>query len=330
MKRTRYTGGGFFSNILGTERGAHNAGLDIILSTDIDDTAEEAHPYLKTSPSELFIREDIYNLHWGDIRRDKLKDIQRILSKNGIYMRRGELDVLMGGPPCFGITLLSNNRSLFSHFNFLMLQMLRLIKEMQPKVVLMEQVPMLLSQQMKPFFYLLVDAINKLGNYEWSCKTLNAKNFGCNQSRERVIFILVRKDLGVKPSFPEPQAVDLNKQSAYNVIGAELIKYKERPNHEGKRVQRIINGKTNLFPTLTSGRVEIFRNGIWQDLTVEDRKAVAHMQHFPQNTPFSDSWIAERLGLIVLPPFAEALCRHIITEILDKSAYAIQPNNKAA
>ncbi|MCB0539351.1 MAG: DNA cytosine methyltransferase, partial [Bacteroidetes bacterium] len=269
MKK-RYSSIGLYSNWLGFERGAYNALFDIYLSTDIDDKAKKAHKWLRTTKDELFIQEDVRNLHFGIGGRTKSCDIQLALAKQGVLLNKGDLDLLIGGPPCFGITLLSNNRSVFSHFNFLMLEMLRLVSETQPKVVLMEQVPMLLSHQMKPFFYLLVDAINKLGNYEWSCKKLNAENYGCYQSRDRVIFILVRNDMGVLPSFPEGQPVDLSKQSAYNVIGAELIKTRERPAKDGKRKQRLINGKTHLFPTLTSGSAEVFRKGRWEDISIQD------------------------------------------------------------
>lgn len=326
----KYTTIGLFSNWLGFERGAYNAGMDILLSTDIDDKAKGAHKWLRTTQDELFLQEDVCNLHFGISDRSKSSDIQLILAQHGVYLNKGELDLLIGGPPCFGITLLSNNRSVFSHYNFLMLQMLRLVSEIQPKVVMMEQVPMLLSHQMKPFFNLLVDAINRLGNYEWSCKKLNAENFGCYQSRERVIFVLVRKDVGVLPSFPEGQPVDLSIQSAYNVIGAELIKTRERPEKNGERKQRLINGKTHLFPTLTSGRAEVFRNHRWENLSTLDRKTIAHMEHIPDNMDFSDNVITERLGLMVLPPFAEALCRHIITEILDKSLLNVSSVDLAA
>lgn len=123
---------------------------------------------------------------------------------------------MVGGPPCFGITLLNANfRSVFHELNFLMIEMLRLVKEIQPKVVLIEQVPPILHTTMRPFLNYFISEIELLGNYHWDVKVLNAENFGCFQSRKRAMFMLVRKDLGVLPSYPVPNPVDTDKQSAF-------------------------------------------------------------------------------------------------------------------
>jgi len=171
---------------------------------------------------------------------------------------------------------------------------------------------------MRPFYYLFINAIERLGNYYWDCEGLNAANFGAFQSRKRAIFILTRKDLGIRPTFPEPQNIDLSRQSAFATIGAELIRndqFKKSPNKK-----RIIDGRTNVFSTMTSSKVHIFRNDRWQEITLADRKILAHMEDFNMSSVLEEHILVKKLGMMVIPPFAEALCRHVRTEVLMKAA----------
>jgi len=305
---TKKIGIGLFSNLQGLEIGARNAGFYTPFSTDVDSDAKKASPFVRDlAEKDIFLVKDVRELTFDEI--------QRLLEKI-IKVGKNDVDLLMGGPPCFGMTLLNSQyRSVFHHLNFLMIEMIRLVGEMRPKVVLMEQVPAILSKQMRPFLNLLINSIERLGDYYWSCKKLNAANFGCFQSRERVIFILVRKDLGKHPSFPEPRPVDLSKQSAFATIGAEMIKSDSFSKASGGRL-KLIDGRTNVFATMTSDRVEIFRNGFWQTLTLADRKILAHMEHFDMSSVLEESILVKKLGMMVIPPFAEALCKHILDEIL--------------
>lgn len=327
MDNNFYKAIGLFSNLLGLEKGAYEGGIHPVFSTDIEEEIESVHTFLKTNSLEIFKLANVENLHFADKAREPDYDIQNILKNSGLQIERGDIDLIIGGPPCFGLTGLSNKRSVYNHHNYLMLEMIRLVGEIQPKVMLMEQVPLLLSKQAKLFYDLLVSRIIALGNYHYEFRKLNAKNYGCYQARERVILMLVRKDLGILPTFPVPRKVDLSKQSAYNVIGAELIRTRNRKDENGERTQRMVNGKTSLFPTLTSESAEVFRNNRWGKLTLADRKIVSHMEHFDMSPKFGENFISKRLGLMVLWPFAKALCEHVRTEILDKSPFCLHENN---
>lgn len=305
---------GLFSNLQGLEIGARRADFLVPFSSDIDELAKLVAPCIwKHGNKELYLVKDVRSLLFD-------RDIRTALKEAGIEIGKGELDLLIGGPPCFGITLLNANyRSVFHELNFLMVEMLRLVKEIQPKVVLIEQVPTLLSTPMRPFLNYLINEIHLLGNYHWDVEVLNAENFGCFQSRRRAMIMLVRKDLGVLPSYPVGTPVDLVMQSAFSSIGAELIRHNGFRKQSGNK-QRIIDGRTKLFPTMTSSDVEIYRNGLWQKLNIEDRKVLAHMDEFNFEDKISEAALTKKLGMMVLPPFSEALCRHIKIEILDKAA----------
>ena len=53
------------------------------------------------------------------------------------------------------------------------------------------------------------------------------------------------------------------------------------------------------------------------------------MEHFDMSPIFSESFMNKRLGLMVLWPFAKALCGHVKTKILDKSPFAMLDKNAA-
>jgi site-specific DNA-cytosine methylase len=199
----------------------------------------------------------------------------------------------------------------------LMFDMLRLVDGLRPKTVIIEQVPILLSRGIKPFYELLRLKLDSM-DYVWEVKVLNAANFGCYQSRKRAIFILVRKDLGVLPSFPEERAIDLSVQSALATIGAELIRNKNK-NKDGKVAVK--SGKLP-FGTMTSQSMEVFRNNRWETLNLASRKKLAHMESVDLGSVLPDGAYKDMLGNMVLPPFAEALAQHVREEILLKSAFS--------
>ena len=299
---------GLFSNLRGIEIGAQRAGFRTPFSTDIERDVRELfyanHPNMTGDDKETFYKADVCDLHFTDIKRE-LKNI-------GIDINVREIDCLVGGPPCFGMTSLSNNRSVFHPLNLLMLEMLRVISEAKPKTVWIEQVPPFMSKQMRPFRDLVYHTMDKMTDYHWDVQTLNAENFGANQSRDRVTIIMVRKDLQVLPSFPVPKPVDLSKQSAYATIGAELYRAGQF-NHPPQ------NAKTKVFGTMSgSDSEEIYKNDRWNKLTIRERQILTDMLGCDFST-WCPTRTRDALGNMVMPQFAEAIMKHILHEILMKS-----------
>lgn len=299
---------GLFSNLRGIEIGAQRAGFYTPFSTDIEADVRELfyanHPNMTAGDIETFYTADVKDLHFSDIKRE-LKNI-------GIDIEQYDIDCLVGGPPCFGMTGLSNKRSVFNSLNMLMLEMLRIVDEAKPKTVFIEQVPLFASRQMRPFRALVYHVMDTMTDYLWDVQILNAENFGANQSRERAIIMGVRKDLGVGPGFPVPQAVDLSKQSAFATVGAEKYRtgqFKAAPK----------DGRTNVFGTLTGGdSEELYKNGRWQKLTIMERQILTDMIGYDFSS-WGISRARDAMGNMVMPQFAEAIMKHIYREILLKS-----------
>ena len=299
---------GLFSNLRGIEIGAQRAGFYTPFSTDIEPDVRE----LFYANHQNMTADDVETFYTADVRNLLFTDIQRELRNIGITIGRGDIDCLVGGPPCFGMTLISKNRSVFNPLNMLMLEMLRIVEEAQPKAVFIEQVPPFLSDQIRPFRDLVYTKMAEMTNYHWDIRKLNAENYGANQSRERVTIIGVRKDLEVLPSFPTPQPVDLSKQSAFATVGAEFYRsgqFKHAPQ----------DGKSKVFGTMTGGDSEqIYKNDRWQKLTILERQILTDTTDIDFST-WGVSRTRDALGNMVMPQFAEAVMRHILHEILMKS-----------
>lgn len=79
--------------------------------------------------------EPVRNFWFGDIRKLKGRDILDALG-----MKQGELDCVVGGPPCQGYSRAGNQR-IADPRNNLVYEFARMIVELQPKTFVMEEVP---------------------------------------------------------------------------------------------------------------------------------------------------------------------------------------------
>lgn len=119
----------------------------------------------------------------------------------------GELDVFDGSPPCQGFSL-SGKREVSDDRNSLYKDYLRLVQELQPKTIVMENVAGMVVGKMKGMFKEIFTSIEQSG-YRVSCRRMNAMYHGVPQARERLIFIGVRADLEKAPTHPKPKTAPM-------------------------------------------------------------------------------------------------------------------------
>ena len=115
-------------------------------------------------------------------------------------LQPGELDILDGSPPCQGFST-AGKRQIDDPRNSLFKEYVRLLRGLQPKVFVMENVSGMVKGSMKHVFAIIMREL-KASGYQVKCQLMNAMYFGVPQSRERVIFIGVRNDLHIMPSHP--------------------------------------------------------------------------------------------------------------------------------
>jgi len=115
----------------------------------------------------------------------------------------GELDVLIGCPPCQGFTKLRNGAGASDPRNNLVLVFLDYVSYFRPRFLFFENVPGLARlPHGKVFYSTLKEGLLRLG-YHLLEKEVDAADYGVPQHRRRLIIIGSREDVGTPP-FPEP------------------------------------------------------------------------------------------------------------------------------
>lgn len=136
---------------------------------------------------------------------------------------RDKIDIIIGGPPCQSFSVAGDRRSLDDPRGMLTFQYLELLKQIQPAIAIYENVYGILTSKDNPWGKFLgrvvgSDEIMPPGG-KWrragmvagkhvsvSWRTLNARNFGLAQNRERVYAVIINSRklgrlVGAKPWF---------------------------------------------------------------------------------------------------------------------------------
>jgi len=100
----------------------------------------------------------------------------------------GDLDALVGGPPCQGFSINAPDRFLEDPRNKLFRHYERLLEEFQPRTFLFENVPGLLSLADGKVFHQIVGIFAGLG-YHVTAKIMFAAHYGVPQERWRLILL---------------------------------------------------------------------------------------------------------------------------------------------
>lgn len=164
------------------------AGFSVKSAVELDDLASKAHK--KNFPHCKVIEEDITKVT-GNMLLEAAE------------VEKGEVDVVIGGPPCQGFSL-AGKRALDDVRNELLGDYARIVLEIMPKFFVMENVKGLLSYKSGK---VLEDFIEQMTNHyliTLPVKILNAADFGVPQNRERLFVIGVRSDLNYIMRYPKP------------------------------------------------------------------------------------------------------------------------------
>lgn len=179
-----------FAGAGGFSLGLQQAGIDVVAAVEKDKFCCDTLRDNKKSafPKMRIIEEDITQLSGA-----------QLLKK--VNMLKRQLDVLVGGPPCQGFTFASSKRSINDPRSKLMWEFIRMVKEIQPRYFVIENVRGLLS--FKDFFQLLLKSLEKCG-YVVRFNLLDCASYGVPQRRQRVLIDGARSDLNVVPTYPAP------------------------------------------------------------------------------------------------------------------------------
>lgn len=171
----------------GLSHGFHQAGFEVRFGTDIDPTFGKT--FMASHPDAKFVAKPIQEL-----------SVDEVLSASGL--QAGEVDVLVGGPPCQGYSVYNHGRGEHDPRAGLFREYLRLVAGLQPKWLVMENVTGLTSIAGGKLIEQIVNEIKAAGFDNVEFQILKAENYGVPQERRRIIFIANRLGLPVKfPTF---------------------------------------------------------------------------------------------------------------------------------
>ena len=188
------TGIDLFAGCGGFSLGMEEAGVKVLAAVENDHGACEA----------LRCNQPRYHKDMLVVERD-IKTITGIWLLDQVGLKVGELDILFGGPPCQGFSTSNNHRSIDDPRSKLMNEFVRMVRETQPKVFYVENVPGCFA--FKNFFYLLMETFEGCG-YVVRCLMMDAGSYGVPQRRKRIFIQGMREDLKIIPAYPVPTHFD--------------------------------------------------------------------------------------------------------------------------
>ena len=127
---SKYTVIDLFSGAGGLSKGFLDAGYDVVLGIDFDDSALKT--FEKNHGRAKALKLDLFNL----------ENVQLIVKE--FNKKHKVLDVLIGGPPCQGFSL-AGKREEDDKRNTLYKAMVKLAEIMRPRAVVIENVPGMLT-----------------------------------------------------------------------------------------------------------------------------------------------------------------------------------------
>lgn len=168
----------------GLSEGFRQAGFHVRAGNDFFDAAGET--FSSTHRQSTFLP--------GPIQKHSAQDFLKVAG-----LRVGQLDVLVGGPPCQGFSVYNHQRGLHDERSSLYLEYLRIVDGLQPRWVVLENVTGMTSAGGGAAIDAIKEGLEAIG-YVVKEKILRAEEYGVPQERRRIVFVGNR--IGKPVEFP--------------------------------------------------------------------------------------------------------------------------------
>lgn len=268
-----------FAGAGGLAEGFRQAGFSVLAANDFDEDAAATFKH---------------NFPEADVIAGPVEAIQAtdLLRKHSL--KRGQLDVLVGGPPCQAFSVYNHSRGMHDARSGLFREYLRLVDGLLPRVVVMENVPGITSVGNGLAVAEIYKTLSELG-YQVEHRLLKAEEFGVPQERRRIFFVGVRKASRFQWPVPTHRGEDPDGGMFINDLlpltttrdaigdlpvlqiceGSDESVYTRKPKTDYQRLMRA--GATTLFnhvaPFLADVNLErlkhIPQGGSWRDIPYE-------------------------------------------------------------
>lgn len=175
----------------GLSCGLEQAGFVPVLASEIEPVF--ASTYRANHPGVPIIE--------GDIRNITVDEIGSVAGGES-----GCIDLVAGGPPCQGYSIIAPQRTVMDPRNHLFLEFLRIVEYIRPRAVLIENVPGIVSFERGLIVRQLYEKLAEMG-YKTEHKILCAAHYGVPQMRFRTFFVSMReRDRKVRFPYPTHKA----------------------------------------------------------------------------------------------------------------------------
>lgn len=162
-----------FAGAGGFSYGMHlNEHFKTVVATDFNEKALDT--FKRNMPDTEVILGDISN-----------EDVKKEIIDKSI---KSNVNMIIGGPSCQGFSMKGLKLGLEDKRNYLFVEFLKIVEELEPEVFVIENVKSIMSSANGWFREKIIANVGELG-YHINCGVLNAKEFGVPQRRERAIFI---------------------------------------------------------------------------------------------------------------------------------------------
>lgn len=296
----------------GMSEGLIQAGFHIVFSSDINEQVKSTY----TNRHEQLGLIQGYNTHFEreDIRKitgsfiiDKVNELEVFMNNN----EKVHIEAIFGGPPCQGFSR-AGKRDPNDPRNMLFKEYLRVISELRPDYVVMENVEGFMDTILYDFHGLdnriyngdnlivniLLKEFSELGYLTLEPQLLDSSDFGVPQKRNRAIFIAYLPTVK-RPSYPVPTFAENNKVTIREAISDLII---------DPSIKRKFNTKLSEFQKQS----RIGRTPTVEGETIKGSKIVKN-----KDLSNHSNIIIERFSLYDVGEDTQALRRRIKNEGID-------------
>lgn len=178
-----------FSGCGGLDLGFERAGFDVPVANEFDSSIYET---FKVNHPETHLIE-------GDVRKVSSDEISQLID--------GEVDGIIGGPPCQSWSEAGALKGIEDERGELFFDYIRILKDFKPKFFLAENVSGMLANRHNDAVKNIISMFEQAG-YKTTITLVNAKDYGVAEERKRVFYIGFREDLGIQFTFPKGSTTD--------------------------------------------------------------------------------------------------------------------------
>lgn len=274
-----------FAGIGGFHLALHNVGAECVFASEWDKEARKTYKANLSKVSPKLFENDNFA---GDITQVEPQNIPNF-------------DILCAGFPCQPFSQAGFKKGFNETRGTLFFDIVKIIKEKQPKAFFLENVRHLLKHDDGKTFETIQRIIKEELGYSFFYKIVKASDFGLPQHRPR-LFMVGFKDKTIDFQFPQPTPLKMTMSDIWNGKCKKEVGYTLRVGGRGSK----IDDRRNWDSYLVDG--EIKRLGVEQG---------KKMQGLPSDFEFvvSDTQAMKQLGNSVAIPAIEAVAKQMMSYI---------------